>query len=187
MILERLRTHTAAAHQALENEVNIEDTTRTPETYRRLLERFYGFHQPFEVRMGILPGWETTCYDPRTRLKSPWLREDLEAMGLGKEEIQRLPLCTQLPEVRTLAEGFGCAYVIEGSTLGGRHIARLLETGAGVQLPQRFFQSYGSETGPRWKEFCAGLEQFAAENPHSEPEILRAAEETFSCFRSWVR
>ena len=187
MILDELRTHTAAAHRALEDEVRIEEATRTPENYRRLLERFYGFHQPFEVRIGALPGWETTSYDPRPRLKSPWLREDLEALGLSEEEVQQLPLCKQLPEIRTLAEGFGCAYVIEGSTLGGRHIARLLEGGAGAHLPRRFFQSYGAETGPRWKEFCASLESFAAEHPDCEPEIVRSAEETFTCFRDWVR
>lgn len=187
MILDELRTHTAAAHHALEDEVKIEEATRTPENYCRLLERFYGFHQPFEVRIGELAGWETTDYDPGARLKSPWLHEDLEALGLSEEEIQQLPLCPQLPEIRTLAEGFGCAYVIEGSTLGGRHIARLLEGGAGARLPRRFFQSYGAETGPRWKEFCAALERFAAEHPEGEPEIVRAAEETFTRFRDWVR
>lgn len=187
MILEQLRVHTAAAHQALENEVHIEQAARDLKSYRRLLERFYGFHQPFEARIGALPGWNEVGYDPRSRLKSPWLRDDLESLGLGSDEIQELPLCGHLPEIRTIAQGFGCAYVMEGSTLGGRHIARLLENGPGSQLPRRFFQSYGSEVGMKWKEFCASLEEFSAECPHSETEIIRAADTTFTCFREWVK
>ncbi len=187
MILEQLRAHTSADHQALEDEVQIEEATRTPENYRRLLERFHGFHLPFEDRISGLTGWEATNYHPRLRLKSPWLQEDLESLGLAREDIQQLPLCVHLPEMRTLAQGFGCAYVVEGSTLGGRHIARLLDDGPATGFPRRFFQSYGAEVGPRWKEFCASLEQFSAECPHSEEEIIRAARETFLCFRQWMR
>lgn len=187
MILDQLRTHTAAAHQALEKEVRIEEAVRTPERYRQLLERFFGFHKPFETRIGALQGWKETGYDPRTRLKSGWLQQDLEALGLSSAEILNLPTCSQLPEVRTPAQGFGCAYVIEGSTLGGRHIAKLLEGGSNETLPKRFFQSYGADVGLKWKEFCACLEQFAADHPHTEDEIICAAEDTFACFRQWLR
>lgn len=187
MILDHLRAHTATAHQALENEVKIADRVQNLENYRHLLERFYGFHLPFEGKIGKVKGWEATGYNPRLRLKSPWLRKDLEALGLEEEAIQQLPVCPLLPEMRTLAQGFGCAYVIEGSTLGGRHIAKLLDSGSGEGLPRRFFQSYGEEVGPRWKEFCARLEQFAAGNPQSEPEILWAAQQTFTCFHQWLR
>ena len=186
MILEQLRTRTSAAHAALEADVRIEEAVASAKAYRDLLQKFLGFHQPMEAKLSFAFDGGYNGYSPDERLKTPWLRADLELLGLTTCEISHLPICQELPDTATLGSAFGSAYVIEGSTLGGRHISKLLESSP-QSLPRAFFLSYGPEVGTRWKEFCASLEQFAAENPSAVPAILSGAEETFVCFHQWVR
>lgn len=189
MILERLRSETAEAHQELEAEVQIEAVIGDRVRYAELLRRFHGYHAAMEQALVALPGWGETGYEPGGRLKSPWLAEDLQALGMSPKEVKGLPKCEALPEVESVAQGLGCAYVLEGSTLGGRHIARLF-TQAGQagreELPRRFFAGYGEETGARWKQFCASLEKYAAKHPKEADALVDAARETFATFRAWV-
>jgi heme oxygenase len=188
MILEELRTHTASAHRELEEKVRIEDATRDRESYRQLLERFFGFHRPMDDRIAAAFADVERDYDAGARRKSIWLMEDLGNLGVSKEQIAALEVCSTLPDTDSLARAYGCAYVLEGSTLGGRHISRMLdESPVAAGLPRRFFESYGSAVGERWKEFCASLDRFAGENPGASPEIVGAAQSTFTCFRDWVR
>jgi heme oxygenase len=186
MILEQLRTHTSAAHAALEADVRIERALTSVGEYRDLLQKFLGFHQPMEAKLSFAFDGGCNGYAPDERLKTQWLRADLEKLGLTTCEISHLPICQELPDTATLGSAFGSAYVIEGSTLGGRHISKLLESSP-QSLPHTFFLSYGPEVGTRWKQFCASLERFATEHPSAAPDILSGAEETFICFHRWVR
>jgi heme oxygenase (biliverdin-IX-beta and delta-forming) len=187
MILEKLRSATAAAHRALEEQVDIAGIVQEPARYRHLLERFFGFHAAMEDREQSLSGWERTGYDPTRRLKSPWLAEDLHSIGLSATEIAALPRCTDLPPMPSIAAGLGCAYVLEGSTLGGRHISRFFAEGPAAHLPRRFFAGYGEETGARWREFIQVLEDYAATHSAAHDEIVTAARETFAAFERWMR
>jgi len=80
----------------------------------------------------------------------------------------------------------GCLYVVEGSTLGGRHLARRLDR----LLPTsdtagRTFLLAG--TGPdhiRWRDFCVALDACGAD-PASRAEMVAGAMEAFHCFEAW--
>lgn len=185
-ILPTLRAATSGAHQQLENSVQIEQRVGDIAAYRELLEKFWGWYQPLEQLLRQLPGWPYAGYDPGTRTKVPWLEQDLMALGLTEEDISALPRCANLPQTASLGSGFGCAYVIEGATLGGRHISALLKDSLIPEGARAFFSSYGAEVGQRWKEFLAAMQDFAAVQQHEQGSLLKAAQESFTSLQNWL-
>lgn len=80
----------------------------------------------------------------------------------------------------------GALYVMEGSTLGGRYIYKMLQGHPSLEVPVaalHFFNGYGEATSQRWKSFGAALNSL----PLHQDEIVRSAEETFRLFAQWIR
>ncbi len=188
-LLPELRAATAAAHRALEAEVGIERRVADLPGYTDLLARFLGFYAPLEDRLGRL-GWDPEIFAADERLtKTAWLEHDLGALGWTSAEISALPRCRRLPQLDNVSRGLGCAYVLEGATLGGRQISALLAAGAVVPGDaQRFFHSYGSPAavGDRWREFTGALESFSRRPEARRAEVVAAANETFACLQDWL-
>lgn len=143
--------------------------------YRALLMRLYGFHVSFEAALG-------TDAD-----RSDWLQEDLASGMMGAHALSTIPRCT-MPAFDTPASRLGALYVVEGSTLGGRQLARGLERlfGADGSSGRRFFLGRGAKTGAAWHAFLARL-TLGAGTPHEHREIVAAAVRTFSLFEEWLR
>lgn len=180
-LLERLRSETAAQHQELEATVDIKRRLADRESYRQLLARFYGFYAPLELRLSRSSAADIVT---RGRLeKARWLAEDL--VQLGVPDASQLPQCVSLPAVDTWPRALGTMYVLEGSTLGGRHISALLNAGTPGELPQRFFNSYGSEVGGMWRSFCAVLDDVTL--PGEQDAAAENARATFESMRHWLR
>ncbi|MDB6174977.1 MAG: hypothetical protein JWL59_4288 [Chthoniobacteraceae bacterium] len=184
-ILERLRTATKGAHAQLEERVQIEARVIDLQRYAELLEDFLGWYEPLESGMRRLAGWGDYGLDLAVRCKSPWLAHDLNALGYSEAQIATLPRCRDLPTVETLARGFGCAYVMEGATLGGRHISGLLHESPVPKEARTFFGSYGPRVGERWKEFVAALEAFSDHEGYGD-QVVDAARQTFESMESWI-
>lgn len=187
-ILHQLRLGTGSAHAQLEAQVQIEKKLADTASYLGLIKKFFGWYQPMEQRLAGLeshPHWPHTGYELAGRRKTPWLQQDLLALGLSNDEIRDLPVCQDLPAIDTPAQALGCAYVMEGATLGGRHISSMMRDSAVPAHARHFFSSYGPEVGSRWKEFIAGLESFAS--LHSEePVIVASAEKSFASMAKWL-
>ena len=180
-ILPVLRAATGSAHQRLEDSVGIERRVADPAAYRRLLEIFLGFYRPLEHRLAALPGWQQYDLDFSARRKTPWLEADLVALGSSA-----VPDCDRLPPTASLANGFGCLYVLEGATLGGRQITALMNDCPVPATARRFFASYGAETGTRWREFIAALENYASSaDAAARVAVVQGAQETFGCLQGW--
>ncbi len=180
-ILPALRAGTGEAHQRLEDAVAIERCLVSLARYRRLLEVFLGFYRPLERRLTGLIG-----PDPSERLKTPWLEADLRALGLSTDQIDALPDCADLPHVEDSARAWGCLYVLEGATLGGRHISAMMAQSTVPAEARRFFSGYGEHTGERWRDFTAALERYAAGVDHARGgNIVQGASETFACLHRW--
>lgn len=124
-ILERIKHETLPQHKRLERVFRILDPDLTREDYRYWLERLYGLHAGFEA--AIEPWAATLDIDWASRRKAAWLRRDLLSLGRSEAELDGIALREALPQLASLGRAFGVLYVLEGSTLGGRHIALALE------------------------------------------------------------
>ncbi|WP_046228185.1 biliverdin-producing heme oxygenase [Paenibacillus dauci] len=189
-VLEQLRQDTADAHQQIENNAyarSMMDKSMTLPEYVSYLKLFYGFLKPLEqqaVQSG-LP--EQLGFDMTIRGKAALLEQDLLHLGLTREQLQQLPLCTQLPDISTPARMIGCFYVIEGSTLGGQIITKQLmkflpvEPGAGIS----YFNGYGQDTREQWMGFRQMVLEAGASEQDSQ-EIVHSARETFELLDQWL-
>jgi heme oxygenase len=183
-LLPRLRQETAQSHRELEESVQIARALKDESTYRRLLEVFHGFYYPMEELLSDSHEWELQGLEFDQRRKADWIKQDLQTLGLGIDRINNLPTCEDLPAVNENDLAFGSFYVLEGSTLGGRHISAMLQDKPISEHARRFFRGYGEETGNMWKQFCNALEQYAEHADHEK--IIRGADATFRSLQRWI-
>ena len=186
-IHDRLRRATRASHERLEAIVDVNRAARTPEGYRRLLAAMLGFYDPLEAALGRLD-WMQAGIDLAARRKSHLIEADLATLGLTRADIARLPRCADVPVPDGLPVGFGCLYVVEGATLGGRLILRQVgeELGLGPACGAAFYASYGPDVGRRWREFLARLTETCTDEP-AAAAATEAALATFAALEGWLR
>ena len=183
----RLRTATRASHERLERITALPASIRTAAELRAVLEDLYGFHVVAEAAgaraaLATLPGFDDAF--GRDLPPSAWLASDMATLGATATRIAALPRCTALGPFPTGAARLGCAYVLEGSTLGGRIIHAHLARGEIAVPALRFFEGHGADTARRWKAFTRALD--ARERPASDDaETLAAAEATFRVLGDW--
>lgn len=185
-ILQKLRRETRGLHEALESRIHIEEQLESPARYRRWLEVFWGLYGGFEAQ--ILSGaTELRMWLPDldVRMRSQRLAEDLEV--LGAPSVQVLPIADP-PPLASVPEQFGCLYVLEGSTLGGRVLYHNIRDRLGYssEFGASFFNGHGEQTGPMWKRFCDALEHYAHQHPAVQDRIVSAARLVFSTFEAWA-
>lgn len=182
-ILARLKLETAAEHAQIEAATRIMRPDIGLPDYREYLERTYGFYRPVEQMLERIGVWPALELDGAARVKLPLLERDLMLL---ERDPSTLPLCAALPQLGGgLPEAVGCAYVLEGSTLGGRVISRHVQTRLGPQVPHRFLDAYGAGIGERWQAFRAALRWFA-DSRDTENRIIAGARQTFETFTRWL-
>lgn len=159
--------------------MDMQTACQDAERYRGVLAGFLGYYEPMEERLQKLPELEG-------RSKIGWLKEDLKALGMTDAQIAELPRCDYGPAANTRDEAMGCAYVLEGATLGGRQISAWLKDSNVPENARRFFSSYGPEVGSKWKAFCAGLEKFQSEGGNTKAAV-GGANATFSTLGEWMK
>lgn len=145
------------------------------EGYRRLLLRMYGFYLPFEAAARLEP------------LRSGWLSSDLAALGTPPWRLVASGCCGSLPRLDCAFSVIGAMYVVEGSALGGRGLARHLAGLLGDETlrGRRFFSSDGADTGRAWRAFGERLSAVPPAGP-ARRTIIDAAVATFCCFEAWM-
>ncbi len=177
-----LRAATAAQHKALEARLPLMHAGLDHACYRRIIEAYYGFHAPLQRRIECFLGPDLA--DPE-RQKIPALLKDLQALGLNTAQIGALPQCTELPGLETRAQLLGIMYVMEGATLGGQVLRRIIAERLAINADNggEFLDVYGRDTGRLWKAF---LRQLAECDPCDGHEVVDAACATFACFTRWL-
>jgi heme oxygenase len=187
-ILTRLKLETAAEHAAIEAAAGVMNPELRVEQYADYLAQSFGFYAPVEAMLERLGAWQALGLSRAERSKLPLLEHDLLALG---RDPSALPRCEAPPRLRDAAEAFGCLYVLEGSTLGGRVISRHVQARLGAELPRRFLDGYGAETGERWQEFRRALAAAARGRDHQgrdiDGRIIAGAKSTFETFTAWLR
>lgn len=179
----RLRTETQDLHEGVEKAVGFGHLS-DPQSYRRLLERFYGFYQSFEKQLLQASQPETLRqFYSAERHRTSWLRQDLQNLGASEHELANLPTL-QVPPPPNPEAWWGAIYVIEGSSLGGQVLTQKCRS----FLPQiaefHFFNSYGARTGQRWQETVRWIETWPTQGL-SEDSVVAGARWTFELMRDW--
>ncbi len=184
-ILDRLKQDTRAHHDRVEAQVRVLEPGFTLADYRELLARMWGFYRPVEDQLASFgERWRESDFTPEGRWKASLLERELAEWGIGRDALARLPVCTDLPALDSVAAALGCMYVLEGATLGGAIIARQLQRVWGTR--SAFFGSYGSSTGAMWKAFGCALAAYEADTGCGEL-IIHGACDTFNKLDAWFR
>jgi heme oxygenase len=181
-----LRAATWASHQRLEKRLDINARFTKADAYRAHLERMWGFCAAIEATWrpesfgGSLPDYET-------RRKLPLLMQDLLVLGAHPGDIASLPHCRAVPSAVDPAAAFGCVYVLEGATLGGRILLPLIECRLGLTAARgaSFLASYGEHVDSKWREFGVALDGWCGA-PERQARATLAAIGTFDALAGWL-
>lgn len=146
-----------------------------------ILRRLLSLYRPVEQRLWDHSLFHGGGFARSLRRKVPLLERDLRVLGHDPDGV---PDLAPVPTLTTEAAALGSLYVIEGSTLGGKMIAKELR--AQLQLTEAmgaaFFVPYGSATGKVWSEFLLLLEEAA--EPMRLTEIGEGALAMFQAFEA---
>lgn len=154
---------------------------RTREEYASILHIFYGFYAPLEQQLNLFVT-DNVLADWPQRRKAALLLHDLQRLGKSIE----VPVCTQLPAVTTVNEAMGVLYVLEGSTLGGKIIAGILQKNTGLSEDAfTFFNGYGAENETMWLQFKRALNSWATDQEKINA-ITVSANHTFQSLKNWI-
>jgi heme oxygenase len=172
--LAALRAGTDDVHRRLEDDLPLVRTDLTEATYQAVLGRFWGLVAPLEE---ALDGSGVPLADWPERRKAGLLEADLDGVaGLAR--------CDELPALDDADAVLGCLYVLEGSTLGGRHVAAHVERTLGA-VGTRYFRSYGDDVGARWRTFRSSVAA-RADTGGDVDAMVGAARATFELFHRWL-
>lgn len=182
MILQQIRLHTAKCHENVEEKLGGKLLTPglTPGGYHKLLTAFYACYQAMEAAAGQTPMIAELL---RERSKLPWLERDISYLKQSVPKAQANFPTVTVRGTQDSAMALGMMYVMEGATLGGKHIVNYLLDFDWIELDTclNFFNSYGNERGKKWKEFTSILEAYAEDHPPGAERILSGASEAFGC------
>lgn len=164
--------------------MRILDDDATIEDYARYLTAMLGFHAPVEELLAVDPALEAAGFAALTRRKSHLLARDLRCVA---PSANATPRCSALPVSTSTSHRLGIAYVIEGSTLGGKFILAHLPSGlASLRgIATAFLAGYGVDTGARWRSFGAVVERIIV-TADAEAEAVAGARETFARLIAWL-
>lgn len=174
--LKTLRSHTEAAHQALEAHPysrSITDPDISAKDYIRYLQ----------IMQRVVDGYDAHLHralaefipDMDDREKHVWIKADLQSL---EADANPFPLFRLPAPTCVMPAALGAWYVLEGSTLGGRVILKSLPPF--VKDSTRYFEGYGAQTGPMWQGFLNILTAAAAKTDTAANDIIQGAEDAFA-------
>lgn len=183
-----LKAATRGAHLRLESRIDIAARIADPVAYRTLLAGLWGFHAGLEPQLAVFD-WAAAGIDLAPRLRQGDLEADLDRLGIDAAARAELPRIaeTALPRLGSHAAAFGCLYVLEGSTLGGRVISRMIAAslGYGRTSGAGYYAGYGERTGVMWQTFVAALNAALLAADH-RAAAQTAALATFDMLGDWL-
>lgn len=184
MFTEKIKEATLANHQQTEKIlVGKMKSMRAVQDYVNILSSFYGYFGGLEEQVAryINP---SNLADYNDRRKTAAIAADIKALG---GTVPAIATGDELPQIANYLQAFGALYVIEGSTLGGQIISKMVQQH--LHLPEgqglSFFNGYGDHMHRMWGAFKALLNE-AAKSPADEQVITAAANETFAKFKTWL-
>jgi heme oxygenase len=183
MLSERLKEETKVAHVKVEALIIPKiKALDTYQSYKNLLYIFYGFFKPVEEQITVYLQ-EDVLPDINERRNAMLIQQDLAFIGEQKPDV----VCIELPLIKDAATALGAMYVLEGSTLGGIHLSKMIADKMSFTSPKgvAFFSGYRNKTATKWDFFKEQLNNYT-ESTEVENEVIRSANETFLKFKNWI-
>ena len=182
---QRLKTETAPLHDKIEQSFLLKKIIQqkmTREEYPLLIKQFYGFIKPCESLINSLPCKAIL----NNREKTAFLEQDLQVLGVPKNNLSSLPQCKRIPTLTEHEHVLGYLYVMEGATLGGQVIGGILKNQLQITPHHggKFFNSYGNNTKNMWHIFCHHLRSIT--DPEQQNTIFASACLTYSTLSHWL-
>lgn len=180
MLSEKLRENTKIAHQELEKLlVRKIRSIQTAGDYLEILVCFSRFFCPLEKAISFQ--LQNTLPDISKRRKTEWIEEDINYF---QPSYSVIPTCPAIPEIYKDSQAVGALYVIEGSTLGGQVICRMVSQRLGISPEKgfKFFSGYGDTTAEMWGDFKKYVNS-RNWTEKEEDEVIDAANQTFDSFK----
>lgn len=190
-IMGHLRETTRALHKDAESrplQRAMAKGSLPPGSYVMYLGQLRHLHEALEASLDTVsashPGLAVLFTEDRRRV--PDLDRDLAAFGVSVEDVSVLPATAEfISRVKDLATSesmalLGPLYVLEGSTNGGKFLARVLERS--LQIENRAGLSYMDPYGDRQPEMWATFKRLADQvelTPDQRSAVTEAACETF--------
>jgi heme oxygenase len=185
MLADQLKKDTLTNHQQLEKLlIGRMKAIRSIADYTNLLQLFYTYFGGLElvinqyINQADLPDYEL-------RRKTEALAQDIKDLG-GQPQ----PLADKqaLPNIQNSLQAYAALYVIEGSTLGGKIISKMMAQQLGVNNSKgfSFFNGYGENTENMWETFKNALNA-KAKTVGEENDIIITANQTFTMFKKWAK
>ena len=183
IISDRLKSFTASSHQKLEKSVlGLIHTLQTSADYSYLLGLFYSYFGGLESLIRA-QGVEKYLPDYNERRNVKSILEDLLALHVSNPVICQK---NQLPIIDSPFRALGAFYVMEGSTLGGVYIIKMIQKKlSGKENIFHFFSGYGDRNPLMWNRFKNALDHSTADEEEMAL-ILSGAEDTFHSFYEWI-
>jgi heme oxygenase len=126
------------------------------------------------VETTVFPVVAQVIADTTDRCKLLLLESDLHALGAEPADTGAAFLDEAYED--SVPFNLGMAYVIEGSSLGGRFLLKNVRKTLGDTVPAAYFDAYGERTGSLWKGFLQQLAAWSDRASAGEHEaVLRGA------------
>lgn len=183
-LLHSLKASTSQYHHQIEQidlfKKIITNEITLPE-YKKLLCQLYGFINPCESK--IKKKFHQAI---EGREKTSLLNIDL--FELDCDISSDFLFCSNIPALDTVPEIFGYLYVLEGSTLGGQMVTKLLKQNLKLlpMITTRYFNAYGKQTKKNWDAFLNALIDHDFTDNQKE-NIVTSAISTFSSLLNWLK
>ncbi len=152
---------------------------KTAGDYEKLLKKMAGFLVPLEELLRQFPLQEFIP-DISQRQRKHHLLADIAHFDPDWQPEQS----AELPEINSTYQAMGALYVLEGSTLGGPIIARMVRQQTGIEKGLTYFESYGEDRKPMWTKFRDSLE-LPGLFQHKEI-IASTAIACFMAYKQWL-
>jgi heme oxygenase len=149
--LAAIRLATSGPDDRVEASVDLAACLTSRAAYAQLLTRYLALYDPLETLLATLTGpaaqLASTLYRPKAHL----LRRDLQI--LATHPAAPTPTPPRFPALNHPDSLLGALYVIEGSSLGGRYIARDVHKTLALDATSgaAFFTGDGDATPAHWK------------------------------------
>jgi heme oxygenase len=179
MLSEKLKELTKASHQSLERKmVSHMRSIKNVDDYATFLSVFYSFFGGMEQLIDQHLD-QTNFTDYNRRRKAGMLADDLISLTGATCPLASI---SDLPVITNNLQSIGAMYVMEGSTLGGQIISKMIAKQLGVADPvgMSYFNGYGDQTLTMWNKFKQDID--GPYNDIQQKEIIKSANDTFMKF-----